>query len=50
MGYSIGDRMTSQLALDALESTVARRGGSVAGCTVHSDRGENSAVRRCSKH
>ncbi len=39
VGYSIADRMTSQLALDALESAVARRGGDVAGCTLHSDRG-----------
>ncbi|MBB3665213.1 transposase InsO family protein [Prauserella sediminis] len=39
VGYSIADRMTSQLALDALESAVARHGGHVAGCTLHSDRG-----------
>ncbi|WP_183657099.1 IS3 family transposase [Prauserella isguenensis] len=39
VGHSIADRMTSQLALDALESAVARRGGHVAGCTLHSDRG-----------
>ena len=32
VGYSIADRMTSQLAVDALESAVARRSGEVAGC------------------
>ena len=31
VGYSIDARMTSQLAVDALESAVARRGGTVAG-------------------
>ncbi|WP_183656616.1 IS3 family transposase [Prauserella isguenensis] len=39
VGYSIADRMTSQLALDALESAAARRDRHVAGCTPHSDRG-----------
>jgi len=41
VGYSIADRMKSQLAVDALNSAVARRGrrAAVAGCVVHSDRG-----------
>ncbi|MBK1789477.1 DDE-type integrase/transposase/recombinase [Prauserella cavernicola] len=39
VGYSIADRMTSQLAVDALESAIARRGGTVAGCRLHNDRG-----------
>src|SRR5690606_7418441 len=39
VGYSISDRMKSRLAVDALASAVARRGGDVAGCIVHSDRG-----------
>lgn len=46
VGYSIADRMTSQLALDALESAVARRGGNVAGCTLHSDRGGQFRSRK----
>lgn len=46
VGYSIADRMTSQLALDALGSAVARRGGDVAGCTLHSDRGGQFRGRR----
>jgi transposase InsO family protein len=44
VGYSIAERMTSQLAVDVLESAVARRavtGGKVAGCKVHEDRGVN---------
>lgn len=58
VGYSIAERMTSQLAVDALESAVARRiarGASVAGCTLHSDRGgqfrsfsNRYGVTRCS--
>ncbi|WP_461158121.1 IS3 family transposase, partial [Saccharopolyspora tripterygii] len=46
VGYSIADRMTSQLALDSLESAVARRGGNVAGCTLHSDRGGQFRSRK----
>ena len=37
VGYSIGGRMTSQLAVDALRNAVALR--APAGTTVHSDRG-----------
>lgn len=50
VGYSIADRMTSQLAVDALESAVARRGGSVAGCKLHSDRGGQGGINRSSQH
>ncbi|GAA1862658.1 hypothetical protein GCM10009813_24700 [Brevibacterium marinum] len=39
VGYSIGARMKARLAVDALEMAVARRGGDVAGCVTHSDRG-----------
>jgi transposase InsO family protein len=46
VGYSIAERMTSQLAVDALESAVARRGGTVAGCTLHSDRGGQFRSRK----
>jgi putative transposase len=47
VGYSIADRMTSRLAVDALRSAVARRGGRavVAGCVVHSDRGSQFRSR-----
>jgi putative transposase len=50
VGDSIADRMTSQLAFDALESAVARRGGSVAGCKLHSDRGGQGEFNRLSQH
>ena len=49
VGYSIYSRMTSQLAVDALESAVARRtagGGSAAGCKLHSDRGGQFRSRK----
>ncbi len=49
MGYSISDRMKSQLAVAALENAVARRaveGRKVAGCIVHSDRGSQFRSRR----
>ena len=42
VGYSIDSRMTSNLAVTALNSAAARRaadGVDVAGCIVHSDRG-----------
>ena len=39
VGYSIGSRMKARLAVDALEMAVIRRGGDVAGCVTHSDRG-----------
>lgn len=38
VGYSISDRMKSQIAVRALASAVARRGEDVSGCLVHSDR------------
>ncbi len=46
VGYSISDRMKSRLAVDALASAVARRGGDVAGCIVHSDRGSQFRSRK----
>jgi len=42
VGYSIDSRMKSRIAVNALDSAVARR-GDVAGCIVHSDRGSQSA-------
>lgn len=47
VGYSISDRMTAKLAVDALENAVARRGdAAAAGCIVHADRGSRSRSRR----
>ena len=49
VGYSISDRMTSNLAVDALNSGVARRevaGDSVVGYVVHSDRGSQFRSRK----
>ncbi len=49
VGYSISDRMESRIAVDALNSAVARRameGGSVAGCRLHSDRGSQFRSRK----
>ncbi|MEV4421955.1 IS3 family transposase [Patulibacter sp. NPDC049589] len=45
VGYSIDSRMTSRLAVAALQSAVARR-GEVAGCVVHSDRGSQFRSRK----
>ena len=45
-GYSISDRMEASLAVDALRSAVQRRGGDVAGCVVHSDRGSQFRSRK----
>jgi putative transposase len=48
VGYSISDRMKAGLAVDAVASAVARRGGSnaVAGCVLHSDRGSQFRSRK----
>ena len=46
VGYSIADRMQAQLVVDALETAVARRGGDVAGCLFHSDRGSQFRSRK----
>ena len=48
VGYSISDRMTSRIAVNALLSAVQRRGG-VAGCVVHSDRGSQFRSRKVSR-
>ena len=53
VGYSIDSRMTSHLAVTALNSAVARRaadGVDVAGCIVHSDRGSQGEFNRSSQH
>jgi len=49
VGYSISDRMKARLAVNALDSAVARRGvegDEVAGCVVHSDRGSQFRSRK----
>ncbi|MCO1657119.1 IS3 family transposase [Pseudonocardia humida] len=45
VGYSISERMTSRIAVTALNNAVARRGGA-AGCIVHSDRGSQFRSRK----
>lgn len=45
VGYSIGSRIMSRLAVQALENPVAMR-GDVAGCVVHSDRGSQFRSRK----
>lgn len=53
VGYSINDRMTSKLAVDALEMAIARRGrDTTAGCVVHADRGSQFRSRTylCALH
>ena len=49
VGYSISDRMTSQIAVAALDSAVARRastGQSTVGCVLHTDRGSQFRSRK----
>ncbi|WP_371790434.1 IS3 family transposase [Streptomyces sp. NBC_01471] len=45
VGYSISHRMKAQLAVNALDNAVARR-GVVADCVVHSDRGPQFRSRK----
>lgn len=49
VGYSIDARMTSDLAVRAVDNAVARR-GRVAGCVFHTDRGSQFRSRRCSTY
>lgn len=44
VGYSISDRMTATLAIDAVRDAVARR-GDVAGCILYADRGSQFRSR-----
>ncbi len=46
VGYSMDERMQARLAVRALDSAVARRGGDVAGCILHSDRGSQFRSRK----
>ena len=45
VGYSISDRMTAKLAVDAVRNAVTRR-GEVSGCILHADRGANFEAGR----
>jgi putative transposase len=45
VGYSIGSRMKSRLAVNAVHNAVARR-GDVAGCVLHTDRGSQFRSRK----
>lgn len=44
VGYSISDRMTAKLAVDAHRNAITRR-GDVAGCILHADRGSQFRSR-----
>jgi putative transposase len=50
VGYAIDERMTARLAVAAIETAVARRGGDVAGCIVHADRGSQAEFKGSSQH
>ncbi|MBO1804126.1 DDE-type integrase/transposase/recombinase, partial [Leucobacter ruminantium] len=49
VGYSIDARMTSALAVAALNNAVLRR-GDVRGCVLHTDRGSQGGFNRLSQH
>ena len=46
VGWSIDSRMKARLVVAAIEMAVARRGGDVAGCILHSDRGSQFRARK----
>lgn len=46
VGWAIDSRMKARLVVAAIEMAVARRGGDVAGCIVHSDRGSQFRARK----
>jgi putative transposase len=48
VGYSMAERMTSQLAVDAITNAIALR--HPAGTVVHSDRGSQGGFNRSSQH
>ena len=54
IGDAVDERMKARLAVAAVETAVARRGGAdVAGCIVHSDRGSQfraQKMKRCLDH
>lgn len=46
VGWAIDSRMKARLVVAAIEMAVARRGGDVAGCILHSDRGSQFRSRK----
>lgn len=46
VGYSIHSRMKARLVVAAIDMAVARRGGEVAGCILHTDRGSQFRSRK----
>jgi transposase InsO family protein len=46
VGWAIDSRMKARLVVAAIEMAVARRGGNVAGCILHSDRGSQFRSRK----
>lgn len=46
VGWAIDTRMKARLVVAAIEMAVARRGGNVAGCILHSDRGSQFRARK----
>ena len=48
VGYSLGERMTSDLAVAALRNAIALR--SPTGTIMHSDRGSQTGLNRSSQH
>jgi putative transposase len=49
VGYSIDSRMKARLAVNAIDNAAARRGGDVAGCILHSDRGSQFRSRKAQR-
>jgi putative transposase len=49
VGYSIDSRMKARLAVQAIDNAAARRGGDVAGCILHSDRGSQFRSRKAQR-
>ncbi len=46
IGWCVSDRMKARIVVAAIEMAVARRGGDVAGCIFHSDRGSQYRARQ----
>ena len=49
VGYSIDSRMKARLAVQAIDNAATRRGGDVAGCILHSDRGSQFRSRKAQR-
>jgi transposase InsO family protein len=46
VGWAIDERMKARLVVAAIDMAVARRGGDVGGCILHSDRGSQFRARK----